>query len=490
MDRLAFINKVMTKLAKTPEKEVERFLMAFIKGTPFNNKTYSVGGFVRDELLGKPSKDLDIVVEMEKGAEKLTKLIHEKYPTETSSPHNLGKDYPIWHLSFKKDIKVGEETFKTNEAEVDFADTQKESFPDPKTRQRVTQPGNLEEDIARRDFTVNMLLRDLSSGEIKDLTGVSKEDLEKGVLKGHPRVSLDKTFSDDPLRMIRLIRFQAKYGWEIPLEVLKTVKRNADRIKIISSERIRDELVKIMQIGKLAKAIKLMKAVGLLKHVMPEIQDLHGVKQPEIYHAEGDVLKHTLKVLENAKPTVEAQLAALFHDVGKKSTQQFIGEKIQFLGHEDVSAEIAEAIMRNLKFDNKTIEKVKTIVKNHMRPHDADVWGSKAVRKFVRDLGEDLEDVLHMAEIDTLGSWTTDKKPQKSIVPDLREKIKKVLEVPISRKPILSGLEVMDFLGIKTGPEVGKALKLVIDIEDDLASEGKKPTKEEIKGILKEKWKH
>ena len=125
-----------------------------------------------------------------------------------------------------------------------------------------------------------------------------------------------------------------------------------------------------------------------------------------------------------------------------------------------------------------------------MRPHDADVWGSKAVRKFVRDLGEDLEDVLHMAEIDTLGSWTTDKKPQKSIVPDLREKIKKVLEVPISRKPILSGLEVMDFLGIKTGPEVGKALKLVIDIEDDLASEGKKPTKEEIKGILKEKWKH
>ena len=164
-------------------------------------------------------------------------------------------------------------------------------------------------------------------------------------------------------------------------------------------------LEKVMKMGKLAQAVKMMKATGLLPYVMPEIDALRGVKQSPEFHQEGDVLRHTMNVLKNAPATVEGQLAALMHDIGKPSTQEILGEEIHFHGHEDVGAEMAEAMLRRLKFDNETTKQVVTMVRNHMRPHSLSDASEKALRKFVRDLGDEMADaVLELARADEEGS--------------------------------------------------------------------------------------
>lgn len=484
------LSKELVKIARLliadkSEKEVENFLLSFLKNTPFANKVFSVGGYNRDELLGLDAKDLDIVVEMQGGSEKLTKYLHKEFPNETSTPRQMGANYPIWQLVFKDNITHDDKTYETKGATIEFADTMKEEFKDPNSRQRSTQPGTLKDDIERRDFTVNSLLKDLTLGELIDLTGTSINDIKKGILRGNPNVSLDKIFNDDPLRMIRLIRFQCKYDWQIPKSVLQTVKRNAHRIEIVSAERIMGELEKVMKVGKLGKAIRLMKTTGLLQYVLPEIDELRGVEQHPDHHAEGDVYQHVIKVLENAPKTLEGQLAALLHDVGKSKTQNILEDKIQFLGHEDVGAEIAEAILYRLKFDAKTIKKVKAIVENHMRPHSLGNASEKALRKFIRDVGEETADaILDMAEADSLGSY-----PVENVIPELRERIKKVKESPLKvpKKPILDGEEIMDILGIKPGAKVGEVGRFLLELEDDYASSGKKLTKEIAKKeVLKE----
>lgn len=469
------------------EKEVERLLLVLLKGTPFANKAFAVGGYVRDEYLGINAKDLDIVVEMKDGSEKLTSFIHKQFPIEISTPRQMGKGYPIWQITFKSNIEYKNDVFETKGAIIEFADTMKETFPDSNTRQRETEPGNLQDDVERRDFTVNMLMKDLTSGEIKDLTGVSKSDIEKGILRGHPNVSLDTIFSNDPLRMIRLVRFQAKYNWQIPTSVLKTVKRNADRIKIVSAERIMAELEKVMVLGKLDKAIRLMKVTGLLQYVLPEIEALSNVDQGS-KHQEGDAFKHTLLVLQNAPKTIEGQLAALLHDVGKPQTQTALNDEIHFLGHEKVSAEIAEAILKRLKFDNSVISRVTTIVENHMRPHSLQGNASdKALRKFIRDVGDELVDaILDMAEADVKG-----KIPFENYVPELRKDIEKIRTAPIKMRtqPILNGKEIMDILDIKPSALVGQVGAYLTDLEDDYASKKKELTKEIAKQLILKKFK-
>jgi poly(A) polymerase len=476
--------------ASNAEKEVERLLKIVLRGTPFSNKVHGVGGYVRDEMLGLDAKDLDAVVEMKGGAEKLTAWLHRMFPNETTNPHQLGAGYPIWQITFKEDIEYDGDQFTTSGAVIEFADTQKEMFPDPDSRQRTVEYGTLKEDVERRDFTVNMLLKDLTTGEILDLTGTSVKDLKNGVLRGHPGVDFDKILRDDPLRMIRLIRFQAKYGWSIPMEVLKAVRRNASRINIVSAERIRGELVKIMEIGKLAQAIKLMKAVGLLQYVFPEIQAMQGVEHEYSRgkHQEGSVLRHTLLVLQNAKPGVDNQLAALLHDVGKPESQEVIDGLIRFIGHEKVGGEIAEGIMRRLKFDSATVMRVRKIVENHMRPHMLtrnEKVGPSALRRFIREVGGELVDaVLDLAEADELGNY-----PVQNLVPDLKKDIE-ALKVHVEKAEELpvDGLDIQRILGIKPGKQVGDAMKFLRDKKFDIEQVGGEMTEKDAEELLREKF--
>jgi len=471
----------------TPEKQAEMLIGQMIKGSTFSGKVFSVGGFVRDDLLGKPSKDLDLVIEQKGGAQALGEFIHGKFPNETTNPFQAGADYPIWKIHFKEDVTIGEHLFSVKDVEIDLADTQKEAFPDPTSRQRITQFGSLAEDVKRRDFTANMLLRDVSTGEVLDMTGTSVSDITHGILRGHPEVSLDKIFSDDPLRMIRLVRFQAKYNWKVPFSVIKKVKANSERIKIVSQERIRDELIKVMEMGKLAKAIKFMKIAGLLPHVLPEVSAMDKVKQDRYYHSEGDVLKHTLMVTEKAKPTVIAQMSALLHDLGKPATQSFVGDRIKFLGHEDVSAKMAEEVLTRLRVDSESTVRIKKVIALHIRGHMSEDWSVKSVRKYIRDCGSELDEVLNLTEIDALSSYGPDGKPKKNIIPMLREKIKKAQEIPIRLAPVLNGEDIMKHLNIPPGKEVGLALSRLKEIEDDYAEKGLVLTKENAIEELKRK---
>ena len=503
-------------LGTNAEQEVEKVLKVVLPGSEFANKTHAVGGYVRDELLAKmnpesgiEAKDLDIVVEMDGGAKKITKFLHEtlknsKGKPTTHRPHELGAGYPIWQLSFftdeNGDTLVGDTTFKTSGAVIEFADTQKEAFPDPDSRQRVTNYGTLEEDVERRDFTVNMLLKDMTTGEIKDLTGTSKEDLKKGVLKGHPNVDLNKIFADDPLRMIRLIRFKVKYDWDVPNDVKDIVKKNAHRLNIVSAERMRDELAKVMSYGKLADAIGLMKSLGFDKvetekggEINPVSYMLDKFKALEMRHEsshhidtedkkDDKIIDHTMNVLRESKSKVEAQLAALLHDIGKPETRNVdeLTGKLNFRKHEEAGLAIAEDILRRFKFKKETIDKVLRLIKSHMRPHNLDNASDKALRKFIREMGDDLDDVLDLAKADSEG-----KNPSTPYIDKLRSRIDVLqsFEVKPKTKPVLNGKEVMDILNLKSGPQVGKANAFILDLQDENPS----LTKEEAKqAILKE----
>jgi putative nucleotidyltransferase with HDIG domain len=471
------------------EKEVERLLMPLLRGTPYAGKAYAVGGYVRDEVLGLDAKDLDIVVEIKGGAERLTNHIHDAFPEEVGRPIQMGKSYPIWEIVFKGDVVFDGKVYQTAGAKVQFADTQKEMFPDETSRQRETQYGDLKDDVERRDFTVNMLLKDLSTGELKDLTGTSVQDIKDGVLRGHPAVNFDKILSDDPLRMVRLVRFQVKYGWNVPISVLKAVKRNAARINIISGERIRDELIKIMEIGRLAQAVRLMKMTGLLQHILPEVQALGKTMQEQSkgVHQEGNVYKHTLLVLKNAKAGIENQLAALLHDIGKPASQEVIEGLIKFKGHEKVGGEIAEAIMRRLKFDSNVIQKVRVMVENHMRPHNLsrEEVTPKALRRFIREVGDELVDaVLDLAEADSLGNL-----PPENLIPDLRQQIE-VVKAPAAQaeKLPLDGDDVQRLLGIGRGKMVGDVLKWLKDTKYEWELVGTVMTPEDAEKLVLDKF--
>ena len=475
-------------IASVAEREVERLLMKLLPGTPFAHKVHIVGGYVRDEYIREITKDnsiepkdLDAVVEIDGGAKKITHYIKKEFDKSISTPTQLGA-YPIWQITFKTPIDYNNEKYNTKGAVIEFADTMRERFTDPDSRQRKTEYAPLKEDIERLDFSVNMLLKDLTTGEIKDLTGKSKHDIEKGVLRHIDNVMLEKRFKEDPLRLVRLTRFQAINGWDIPKSVLQIAKKNAHRIKIVSNERIMSELKKTMEIGVLDKAIRLMKTIGLLKHILPEVEALRGISQGEKHHREGDVYKHTLMVLQNAKPGIENQMAALLHDIGKPITQQILPNKTTFIDHQHAGAEIAKALMKRLNFDKKTTDKVVTLVKKHMDPLFKLKSKEKNLRKYIRDVGDETIDaILDLARADELG-----RLPPKSEIPELMKRIEKIREAPIKiqKEPVLKGNEIMEILGIKTGPIVGEAKDYLLDVQDGYATKKKELTKEKAKELL------
>jgi len=474
----------------TAETEVERFLLKLLPSTPYKNLVHAVGGYVRDqyrrELLNDPSinpNDLDIVVELEDGAKKVTHYLHDLLGDKVTTPYQLGA-YPIWAIVFNDDIEYKGETFKTSGAKIEFADTQEEFYPDRNSRQRETRYASLKKDIERRDFTMNMLIKNLTTGEIVDLTGYSKEDIKNKIIRGNPDVSFDKIIDEDALRMVRFIRFQAKYDLTAPADAIETIKRNVERITSISNERISTELFKIMNAGKMYTAVKMMDETGLLHYILPEIEALKGVQQNPEHHKEGDAYIHTLMVLKNAEKGALNQLAALLHDVGKAKVTTTKDDKIISHGHDSVGSIMAGEALERLKMfavddiEPNIVSKVKTVVKYHMRPYEllrinAD---AKTIRRFIRDVGstELVTAILNLASADERG-----KIPPSDNIPALRKKIEEAgAEIP---KPVLKGDEVMTLLGLKTGTEVGRAMKILKDLQDEYGAElTKEKAKEEL----------
>lgn len=451
-------------------------LFSYIQQTPLAPKCYLVGGFLRDQILGRPSKDFDFCVEAKDGAEALCKDLHQRFAQDFSSARQMGAQYPIWQCVWKG-------------LDIQFADTHRENYPDSNSRHRELVFASKEEDCKRRDFTINMLYQNVASEDVLDLCGSSLKDLRENFLRCHPDADPNKVLFEDPLRILRFIRFQALWGCEAEFSLLEALKNNGSRIKVVSAERIRDELIKICEQGKLSVALEKIRELDILKDIFPEALPMIGCEQDKIYHSEGDVWVHTLRVIENAPNGVELQMAAFLHDIGKPATQSFHGERIKFLGHEDLSEKIAHEILRRLKFSTETTDRICKLIKLHLRGGDALQWkGHRAARKLLRDVYPLEKELLALIKADSLASLDQNGKNRLGHIEALEEKLKEAQSIPLSRKPILNGKEILSALQIPSGPLIGEIHEALLQLEDDWASDGKVLDKETALAWLKKKY--
>jgi poly(A) polymerase len=405
-------------------------------------QAWVVGGYVRDKLLERPHPNPDVVVERGdavKMAERFAELsgagppvIFERFGTaQVTLPGHL----------------------------VEFVNARAESYA-VDSRKPDVRPATLDEDLRRRDFTINTLLMDLD-GKLHDPLG-GRKDLEERILRT-PTDPL-RTFADDPLRMLRAVRFASELGFELAPDVLPAMRQMNGRLgpPVISAERIADELRQMLVSPRPRLAIELLDAGGLLDVVLPELAACQGVPQSG-YHTH-DVFGHTLLTVERVPPDLVTRLAALFHDVGKPSTATADGA---FAGHENVGAELARSALERLRFSQKEMDTVVKLVRLHLRPvYYSSEWSDGAVRRLARDAGPQLDRLMALARADIGAS----AYPEPEKLDELQARIQEVLsEQPSRLAPLVTGEDVMRVRGISPGPEVGRIKRrleeLVIDGE-------------------------
>lgn len=413
-------------------------------GTPYEGRLWMAGGYVRDELLGRDSKDVDFVVDggPQSGLEAAT-FIARKLGVyrEGSNP----VVFPQYYTA-KLTVQTG-----AGPMDIEFVAPRKEKY-EPGSRKPEVASGSLEDDVMRRDFTVNSLLKNLHTGKVLDLSGRGIRDLRAGVL--NTTGDADWIFGEDPLRILRAVRFAIKYDFRLPLAVIKSIKKNAHRLHDISTERINDEVSKILVLKKPSRAFELFRVTGILKEIMPELQDLVNLKQ-NAYHSK-DAFKHTLDVLDASSPDLVRRLGALFHDIGKAATRTEKNGKIQFIGHAPVGADIARVVLRRLKYPNDVIDRVADIVKYHMdlkgAGADASQLRDSTLRKFIFRVSHNLEDLLDVMHADNISHSEAASMPEQ--IDRIRQKISQMdVEDILHTRSILDGNEIRE-LGA-TGPLIG-----------------------------------
>lgn len=428
---------------KPHEREI--FMLIEQAGAELDFPTYVVGGYVRDRLLGRPSKDMDIVC-IGNGI-KLAQQIASKLR-------------PIPRIVVYQ--RFGTAMLKHKDMEIEFVGARKESYR-VDSRKPTVEEGTLEDDQNRRDFTINALAVSLNAqnfGEIIDPFG-GLHHLEHKVLK--TPLEPGKTFSDDPLRMMRAIRFSTQLGFAIDEETYKAIAKYKNRINIVSKERITTELEKILKADTPSVGFKLLHKTGLLELVFPELAELHGV---DYKNGKGhkDNFYHTLEVVDNlSKKTRNIWLrwAALLHDIAKPPTKRFDPEHgWTFHGHEALGAAMVPRIFRNLRLpmDGK-MKYVQKLVRLHLRPISLTKENitDSAVRRLLFEAGDDIDDLMKLCEADI-----TSKNPQKvkrylENYELVRTKLKEVEEKDKIRnwQPPVSGELIMKTFNIPPSREVG-----------------------------------
>lgn len=432
-------------------------------GKTLNFPTYVVGGYVRDQLLGRNSKDIDFVcvgsgIEL---AKKAASFIDKKLP-----------------VSYFKNF--GTAMFKFQDAEIEFVGARKESYQRD-SRKPIVEEGTLEDDQNRRDFTINALavsLNENNYGAIIDPFG-GIEDLKNEIIK----TPLDPniTFSDDPLRMLRAIRFATQLNFTIESKTFEAIEVNAERINIISQERISTELNKIILSKKPSLGFKLLEKSKLLPFIFPEMENLKGV---EVKNGMGhkDNFYHTLEVLDNLAENSDnlwLRWAAILHDIAKPKTKRFEeATGWTFHGHEVVGANMVKGIFRRMKLplgsERKFVEKM---VRLHLRPIplSREEISDSALRRLLFDAGDDIEQLMTLCEADITSKNEHKVKRYLKNFKVVRQKLKEIEAKDQVRnfQPPISGEFIMETFNIKPCREVGmikNAIKEAIlegEIEND-----------------------
>ncbi|GAB2867802.1 CCA tRNA nucleotidyltransferase [Nocardioides pacificus] len=421
-----------------------------------------VGGPVRDAMLGRLQNDLDFTTSARpEVTERLLKGWAE-------AMWDMGRDF-------------GTIGCRKGEWQIEITTYRSESY-DPSSRKPDVDFGDsLTGDLGRRDFTVNAMAVAVPGRTFEDPYG-GVVDLAHRVLRtpGRP----EDSFSDDPLRMMRAARFAAQLGFTVAPEVVEAMRAMADRIEIISAERVRDELVKLVCAPYPRRGLSLLVETGLAERVLPELPAL-ALERDE-HHRHKDVYEHTLTVLEQsielehrlaepgepARPDFVARFAALMHDVGKPRTRKFVGDgTVTFHHHDVVGAKITRKRMKALRFSNDDIDAVCTLVELHLRFHGYGTgeWTDSAVRRYVRDAGDQLErlHILTRADCTTRNKRKADRL--RRTYDDLESRIDRLSqeEELASIRPDLDGNQIMEILGIGPGRMVGEAYKQLMELRMD-----------------------
>ena len=443
-------------MRKKEEKQFEipkeaRAICAVLKMS--GHEAYLVGGCVRDMIAGMEPKDWDI--------------------TTSARPEQIQELFPdsVYENSFGTvAVKTESEDPKLKIVEVTTFRVEGK-YSDKRHPDEVKFADKVEDDLSRRDFTINAMAYDIDTSEVVDPYG-GREDLDAKVVRtvGDP----NKRFEEDALRLMRAVRFAAEFGFVIEEYTEEALHKNAGLLEMVAKERIRDEFVKIIMTAKAVEGVEELEKAGLLQFIMPELRDGIGVGQNE--HHIYSVWEHNLKSLGYAVKqnyALEIRLAALLHDVGKPKTKYGDGLKSTFHNHELVGARMATRMLDRLHFSKHIAENVIHLVRYHMFYYNVGEVSPAGVRRFLARVGpESIDDLIKVREADRIGSGVPKAVPYK--LRHLLFMIEKVKRDPISPKMLkINGEEIMEVLNIKPGPKIGKIVAVLLEevIEDPFKNE-------------------
>ena len=464
--------------------EITNYIHNIIQDTEFEQHVYVVGGSVRDLIMEKEIKDIDLVIDLPQGGVRFAEWCKE---------HNYTNTVVIY-------ATYGTAAMKILEQDIECVMTRGEKYIDSGSRNPVTEFAPIMEDASRRDLTINALYYNISKKKVEDLMGCGVQDIRDGVLRVPMEMvseqMVDQTFIDDPLRILRVVRFHTKLGFKISDETFNAMKRNVDRLSIITVERINTELCKILMSKNARQGIELINEIGAMKYVIPELEQCIGLGQNS-YHF-GDVWVHTMAVLENHcnlfEPDLICRLAALLHDIGKIECRTVDEHgRVHFYDHEFIGSDVAKRILQRLKFDNKTIDEVCFIIRNHMRAkgfeNDCRKMKEKSINKFMYTCGNE-ERFIRTCQVIEADNLAHEKSH--CITGQYARFVEcvKTSKMFGYRLPI-NGDDVINEFGIEPGPIIKEILKQVMNnvySNPDISREScLKLMKQAYKNVLKQK---
>ena len=417
-------------------------------------QAYFVGGCVRDLLLGRKPKDYDVATDA------TPSQVMDIFP----QTYAVGAQFGV--VLVPPDEVQGNAGEGSQANAVEVATFRSDiGYSDGRHPDEVRFSRDPREDVARRDFTINGMLLDPVSGEVLDFVG-GRDDLAAGIVRtiGDP----EKRFTEDKLRMMRAVRFAARFEYRVDAATVEAIQRLAHQIDVVSRERVRDELTRMLTEGHARRAFRMLDESGLLREVLPEISAMKGVAQPEEFHPEGDVFVHTLLLLENLPSSCPLTLAwgALLHDVGKPATFRVAPDRIRFDGHVEVGVKIAEEICRRMRFSNEDTEQILALVDNHMRFGHATRMKESTLKRFLRLRGFDEHLALHRADcLASHRNLTTYEFVQQKLAEIPPEKIRP--------RPLVTGDDL-----IEAGHVPGPRFREILNAVEDAQLEGRLPSRD------------